>query len=291
MDITQSALLFASLLVLSVPASAQTPASPPDFSGLWKRIYVIDQTFDPAPNALGQNLPSPIVQDPRYPRTNSNGVLRLPIADDERESVIGLTQNWIPDVTNPILQPGTRVALEEIARQELAGIPHPQPQTQCLPSGAPLILNTARAISILQTPTEVIFLYSRDHHVRHVYLNQKHSADREHTWWGDSVGHYEGDTLVIDTIGQTDMTDTDRFGTRHSEEIHVVERYRLSEDGGGIEVVFTVEDPIAFATPWAASAHFVPDDFMFLEIVCAENQREFWPGREIYFPTGDTPDF
>ncbi|MGY9105066.1 MAG: hypothetical protein ACKVG0_00660, partial [Alphaproteobacteria bacterium] len=116
--------------------------------------------------------PSPIVQDPRYPRTNSNGVLRRPIADDERENVIGLTQNWIPDVTNPILQPGTRVALEEIAHQELAGIPHPQPQTQCLPSGVPLILNTARAISILQTPTEVTFLYSRDHHVWHVYLNQ-----------------------------------------------------------------------------------------------------------------------
>ena len=164
-------------------------------------------------------------------------------------------------------------------------------QDICMPSGVPHILNSGDAIMILQTPTEVMFLYSRDHHVRRVYLNEKHSDDLGHKWWGESVGHYEGDTLVIDTMGQTNIPDTNRFGTPHSHEIRVVERYRISDDGTTLEGHFTVEDPIAFRMPWSARADYVVDDYMYLENVCAESQRQYWPGREITLPTDDTPDF
>jgi len=65
----------------------------------------------------------------------------------------------------------------------------------------------------------------------HVYLNVAHSTGPESTWYGDSVGHYEGDVLVVDTIGLNDLTHIDRFATPHSDRIHVVERYRVTDGG------------------------------------------------------------
>lgn len=258
----------------------------PDFRGLWARTYIYTQTFDPPPSG-----PGPIVQDLRYPGVNANGVPRGTITEEQRANIIRFTNNWVPDLSNPILQPRTREALGVIAEQELAGVPRPQPQTRCMPSGVPHILNSTDAIMILQTPSEVTFLYSRDHHVRRVYLNQKHSDNPGHSWWGESVGHYEGDTLVVDTIGQTDIPETDRFGTLHSEQIRVVERYRLSDNGEKLEGLFTVEDPIAFTMPWSARADYAVEDYMYLENVCAENPRDFWPGIPIIIPIDNTPDF
>lgn len=275
-----------SITTLASFAQAQSSSPLPGFGGLWARTYIYTQTFDPAPSG-----PGPIMQDMRYPGINSGGILRAPLTEEERASVIEFTNNWVPDTSNPILQPQTKAALEEIAESELAGVPHPQSQTRCMASGVPHILNSTDAIMILQTTTEVLFLYSRDHHVRHVYLNQKHSENPEPSWWGESVGHYEGDTLVVDTIGQTDIPETDRFGTPHSEQIRVVERYRLIEDGSKLEGLFMVEDPIAFTMPWSARADYEVEDYMYLENVCAENPREFWPGIPIIIPIDSTPDF
>ncbi len=165
-------------------------------------------------------------------------------------------------------------------------------QTLCMPSGVPHIVNILNNTMIVQTPTEVLFLYERDHQIRHVYLNQPHSDSRGRTWYGDSVGHYEGDTLVVDTIGQNDHTHIDRFATPHSDKIHVVERCRLTADGKKIETLFTVEDEGAFALPWSGRADYVPSNEMWTESVCAENnQREFWPGHELPIAVDNTPDF
>ena len=275
-----------SIVALVGPASAQPAFAPPDFSGLWKRTYQISETFDPPPSG-----PGPVEQDPRYPAVNHDGVPRHPLTDEERKRVIQFTQNWVPDVNSPILKPKTREALQKIAEQELAGFPHPELQTLCMLPGTPSVLNLFDDMKILQTPMEVLFLYARDHHVRHVYLNQPHSNNPGHTWWGESVGHYEGDTLVVDTVGENDKTQIDRFGTPHSDEIHVVERYRRSADGRTIEVLITVEDPIAFTTAWSARAHYVPAGDNFDEIVCAESERISWPGRALAFPVDNTPDF
>jgi hypothetical protein len=147
-------------------------------------------------------------------------------------------------------------------------------------------------LQIAQAPKEVVFLYSRDHHVRHVYLNVPHSKTPGHTWFGESVGHYEGDTLVVDTIGLNDKTDTDRFGTPHSDRIHVVERYRLSADRKRLEVLFTVDDPGAFTMQWSARADYRPDNISFFEEnVCAENNRPTGPAHAIPVPVAETPDF
>ena len=277
------------LAALAAPAYAQTSEAPPDLSGVWQRDFAYQNIFEPAPTG-----PLPVTQDPRYPKTwpTSTFVPDRVLSDEELKNVIRFTSSWIPDPSNPILQPQTRAALEEIAEQEIAGIPHPEMQTLCKPSGVPHIVNILNRTMILQTPTEVIFLYERDHQMRHVYLNQPHSDDPSHTWYGESVGHYEGDTLVVDTIGLNDITHVDRFATPHSDRIHVVERYSRSDDGQSLEALVTTEDPVAFTVPWSGQALYAPRDDTWSEIVCAENnERAFWPGHELPIAMDHTPDF
>jgi len=252
----------------------------PDFSGLWSRTGNIRGSFDPVPGYEGAG---PIVIDPRYPRR--------PPAPGEDEGVIAVVIGWAADLTNPILLPHTREALAQIAQNEIDDYPHPQNQTLCLPPGVPHILNLFDNMTVLQTPTSVVFMYSRNHHVRHVKLNQSHSRNLGHSWWGESVGHYEGDTLVVDTIGLMDDAETDRFGTPHSDKMHVVERYRLSDDGNILEIELDIEDHGAFAMPWKARADYETDNYMWLETICAENFRQSWPSREMAIPTDDVPDF
>ena len=275
------------LIVFAMPARAQTVYTPPDLSGVWTRDFEISNLLDPPLSGYG-----PIAQDPRFPKTDHNGVPRRVPTAEELENVIRFTTSWVPDPSSPILQPQTRAALQKIADQELQGIPHPEMQTLCKPSGVPHIVNILNSTMILQTPTEVVFLYERDHQVRHVYLNKSHSEHPGRAWYGDSVGHYEGDTLVVDTIGQNDKTHIDRFATPHSDKIHVVERYRLSEDGRTIEALVTVEDPVAFAVSWSGSAAYRPVGDIWFENICGENnQREFWPGHILPIAVDNSPDF
>jgi hypothetical protein len=79
-----------------------------------------------------------------------------------------------------------------------------------------------------------------------------HSANPKPSWYGESVGHYEGDTLVVDTIGQNTKTFLDVYRTPHSEKLHVVERWRTIDGGNGLELKITVDDPDAFYQPWSA---------------------------------------
>ena len=84
---------------------------------------------------------------------------------------------------------------------------------------------------------------------RTVRMNVPHRAPVAPSWYGDSVGHYEGDTLVIDTIGFNDKTFVDNFRTPHSENLHMVERIHLVEDGKFLEADVTIEDPAVFIKP------------------------------------------
>ena len=99
------------------------------------------------------------------------------------------------------------------------------------------------------------------------------------------------DTLVIDTIGLNDKTDTDRFGTPHSDAIHVVERYRLSNDKKSLEVLFTVDDPKFFTTEWSGRADYRRDNRPLRELVCAENNQPLAMGDQPPIPTAAKPDF
>jgi hypothetical protein len=164
------------------------------------------------------------------------------------------------------------------------------PHSSCQIAGVPMFMGYGggNPIIFLQTPKEVWMIFSGDMQVRRVYMDVPHSANPNPSWYGESVGHYEGNTLVIDTIGLNDKTVADIYRTPHTDKMHVVERWRMVDNGEGMESVFTVEDPGAFYRPWTAMRRYRRvqyDDIP--EIVCAENNQQF----DYLIPVAKTPDF
>jgi hypothetical protein len=179
----------------------------------------------------------------------------------------------VADLANPILMGWVKDALKTFNDNALAGKPQFTPIARCWPSGVPgAILLRVNPMFIAQTPKEVTFLYQSDHQVRHIYMNVPHSKDVKPSWYGESVGHYEGDTLVVDTIGVTTKAPVDYYLTPHTEKLHIVERYRVIDGGKTLEVSFTVDDPGAFTMPWSASQRYERLDQPMQEVVCAEGE-------------------
>ena len=135
----------------------------------------------------------------------------------------------IGDYSASILKPAAAEAVKRQDEIELSGRANPNPDDQCAPEPTPFILGAQHGVQVLQLRDEVILLYLADHKVRHVQMNVPHPARLTPTWQGNSVGHYEGDTLVIDTVGQKvgPLSMIDYYGTPYSAALHVIERYRL----------------------------------------------------------------
>jgi hypothetical protein len=129
--------------------------------------------------------------------------------------------------------------------------------------------------------------------VRHIYLNTFHSKNPKPSWYGESVGHYEnGDTLVIDTIGQNNKSFVDAYRTPHTDQIHVTERWTLSADGKYINVIVHVEDPGAFTTPWTAIQRWRRvEDAPILQVPCNENNGDFFNHDLVPLAEAKTADF
>ena len=124
---------------------------------------------------------------------------------------------------------------------------------------------------------------------RHVYLNVPHSKTVKPSWYGESVGHYEGDTLVVDTIGMNDQTWIDNYRTPHSDKLHVIERFHIVE-GKTLQVDLHVEDPGAFTMPWNAVQRYDKvQQGALVEFPCAENN--FNLGELDPMPESAKPDF
>ena len=130
------------------------------------------------------------------------------------------------------------------------------PMQLCLPPGTPRDMLSPGPFMIAQTPAKITMLHQHRHLIRHVYLDVPHSKTVKPSWYGESVGRYEGDTLVVDTIGLNTKTFVDNFRTPHTEKLHVVERWKLIEDGKTLEVTFTVDDPDTYEKPWSAKQRF-----------------------------------
>ena len=210
-------------------------------------------------------------------------------------------QMFVADLTNPILLPWVKEALRKANLDALMGgavRSQPTSVSRCRPAGVPgALLLRLQPMYVVQTPKEVLFLYQSDHQVRHIYMDVPHSADVTPSWYGDSVGHYEGDTLVIDTVGVTTKVPVDFYFTPHTDKIHVVERYHLINNGRTLEVNFTVDDPGAFTMPWSASQRYQKVANLPLEeYACAEGLGNASlaedPGqREFPIPRAEVPDF
>jgi hypothetical protein len=296
-------LLFA--LMATTPAFAQTAkpttdttgatagtASTPNFGGVWRHMSL--PGFEPLPTG-----PRPVTNLSRQDGHSNYGQL-------------------VGDYKNPILKPWAADVVKKLGDISLSGSNFPSPANQCWPEPLPYIYKNF-GMQMLQQKDRVTIIYDEAQEFRQVRLNQQHPAQVTPSWHGDSVGHYEGDTLVIDTVGQkTDrpFAMIDLYGTPFTKTLHVVERYRLLdyEDAKeGLErdkkenflppgslnfdpkrkflqVHFTVEDEGTFTTPWSATITYRPGR-EFQEIVCAENIHQYYFNKDEDVPRANKPDF
>ncbi len=241
--------------------------------------------FIPVPGA-----PHPVSGDPAHPFVpNAIEILSgQPNARVSQKSTFAVS-----DVTNPILQPWVIEQLTKLNRRVLAGHPFYSKHSSCWPMGVPaFLLYPVAPVYFLQSPSEVAMVWRGDHMVRHVYLNVPHSPEARPSWYGDSIGHYEGDTLVVDTVGLNTRTFVDEFRTPHTERLHVTERFHVIDGGKTLQVDLHVEDPGAFTTPWDAIQRYrrVADGPLD-ELACSENNANYFNEDYEPIPQSDRPDF
>jgi hypothetical protein len=288
-------------------ASAETTGSVtetgsiPDLSGPWNHTSL---------NALELPLSGP------GPVRNRSRRLTGPQAG------VGLNTQLVGDYTNPILQPWAAEVLKKFGEISLTGKGFPTPRNQCWPEQVPFAMINY-GMAIIQDPDKVTIIYPFDHQFRQVRLNQPHLEHVTPSWYGDSVGHYEGGTLVVDTVGVKvgRYSMIDWYGTPFTEALHLVERYRLLDyeatkeaiardakenfqysnpdngssvdpnyKGKGLQIHLTVEDTGAFAMTWTATVTLRRALGEWLELVCAENTK-WYPETDSAVPVADKPDF
>ncbi len=227
--------------------------------------------------------PGPVTFDPEFPYVSNAQAART-----------GDPANFrVADLSNPILQPWVVEALRAQNDEVHAGAAVFDGKVRCWPAGVPVfLLYPGSPIYFLQTPDEIVMVMEQDHQIRHVRMNQAHSENPTPSWFGESVGHYEGNALVVDTIGFNDRSFIDNYRTPHTTKLHIVERFRFIEDGVPPEIIIHIEDEGAFTTPWTAIRHFRrAENRPMTEYICAENNEDYFGYDVPPIPQDNTPDF
>jgi len=117
----------------------------------------------------------------------------------------------------------------------------------------------------------VLMIFEYDHIVRQIYTDgREHRTDLAPSWMGDSIGHWEGETLVVETTNFNDKTWIDRIAVPHSEEMKLIERIHLNAQGQ-LQVDMRVEDPVALTKPWEFSRYYRKTDWTIEELMCEDN--------------------
>ena len=260
-------------LSLQSTLAAESALSTPDLSGQWGRDMVF---FEPPASG-----PGPIVSTVRKPDGTMNAL-----------------GSWAGDYANTILKPNAAEAVRKRGELARSGTVEHDMHNSCWAEPPPFVLSVHFGVQIVQQRNEIIFIYLINNALRRVPLNVRHPDRPAPTFQGDSVGWFEGDTLVVDTVGikVTPLSTVDPFGTPHSSALHVVERYRLIDgeaaahaqrahgsvfpdaaaaaaaasgpygrgkidpDPGkkGLQVDVRVEDEGVFTTPWSARVTYRP---------------------------------
>jgi hypothetical protein len=197
---------------------------------------------------------------------------------------------WVGDYKNPLLAPWGAAIMKANAENAIKEKDPFWPATTCYPFG-PTALLQPQPVIFLQEPDKIIIDYERDHQVRHVYLNVPHSKNPKPSWYGESVGHYEGDTLIVDTIGFNAKAFLDRYGAPYSEQLHMIERYKVSPDGRNMQVDVTYDDPKAYKQSWDALIRYRKGQVLPTEEACAESAEDPVTGKLNPIPVAAKPDF
>lgn len=144
----------------------------------------------------------------------------------------------------------------------------------CRPTGVQGVSTPKEAVLIMQTPEKLAMISQEDREVRHVYMNKTHPKKLQPTYSGHSVGRWEGNVLVIDTIGYNGKGQLDEMGNPHSNQLHVIERWTKSDDGNTLNATFTITDPVNYTQSFDAKRQYRRTPGMrLLDYDCAENPR------------------
>ena len=260
----------------SVPSSPPVAAqsAPPDFSSnrtAWQIGNGIDLMAVPG-------SPPPMRINPAYPYVSNGEAGRTGKQPTYR----------ISDLTHPNLTQWAKDIMKKDNDEVIAGkIPH-TPGQSCVPSGVPYYMLSGGPFYFLQTAKTVWIIETGEQHPRRIHMNVPHSANPKPSWYGESVGRYEGDTLVVDTIGLNSKTFVDNYRTPHSEKLHVVERFRMVDEGKTLELHVTIDDPQTYNQPWQALRRFNRVQATLNEEICREGNFILF---DYGIPIDDKPDF
>ncbi len=216
-----------------------------------------------------------------------NGSEPIPRSADGRPDLSGLWQSNVLDISNFTLEREERTSAQRVANPG-GGLPYrpealdrvrqlteaDDPMLRCIPRGIPRQTGNSSPLRIVQLPEEIIILYEAEHRFRIIPSDGRpHPDDWFPTYMGDSVAEWDDDTLVVDVIGFNDETWIHRLGTFHSEELHVVERYHLS-DANPLVYEATVEDPVVLTRPWSKTVTLRrrPPGDRIMESICVDIQ-------------------
>ena len=253
----------------------------PNFATTDKTGWVLDRAVGPDDLLPPPTGPGPVTFDRAHPYVpNGNG----------RQSTYR-----VADLSNPILQDWLKPSMKKANDDVLAGKVPFRARERCWPVGVPGFdaYSLVEPYYFYQMPEKVVVIAQNGPEIRHIYLNVTHSKDVKPSWYGESVGHYEnGDTLVIDTIGISSKSHIDNYRTPHTDQLHVVERWKLAADGKTVDVSVFVEDAGAFTTPWAAVQRWRRvENAPISPVACNENNGDFFSQGLVPVPEATKPDF
>jgi len=252
------------LAVISLPASGQSTEAakapnPPDFS--------------PSLSGPLKDRPAPTGWPPKGP---------APMTDGHPD----LSGAWAPnairenvDLRATLKKQGVQIPFqpwaEKLYLERKANFSADDPEGHCLPPGVPRMTTTPYPFRIMQTPKLTLIVYEGGAHIwRQIFTDgRKHPEDPNPSWLGDSIGHWEGDTFVIDTVGLNGLTWLDESGLPTTESLHVIEKIRRP-DLGHLEIENIIDDPKAYAHTWSFTTHpyMLKGDLM--EYICQENNKD-----------------
>jgi hypothetical protein len=256
-------LLLSALAVVNLAAqSVQTPHKPtaaksavprawngkPDLTGIWQANSTQRGSWEEANTGTGVG------------GTGANPIAPVaPASTDRQTAAPAPYQPW-----------AAKKVLESFNNRDID-----DPTARCLPAGIPRLHSIGLfPMQIVQTPTQVVILYEYTNVFRVIPLNVKHPDDIEPSYLGNSVGRWEGDTLVVDIAGFNDRTWLVGAGTFHSEALHITERYTLV-DKDRIDYEAVMEDPRVFTKPWTyKSSLMLREGTRLREYICAEDNRD-----------------
>jgi hypothetical protein len=206
----------------------------------------------------------------------------VPRTPDGKPDFSGIWQRpYVPDMTKNARNqvgagdlPFTEAGLKEWKAYDAANGDY---TGSCLPFGLMRSMNSPDPIQIMQNPKYVALLYEQNTWFHLIPIDKKH-GDGVPTWFGDSVGHWDGDTLVVDTVNFNGKTRLDTIGHPHSDALHVIERFTRT-DANHMAYEVTIDDPKIFTKPWTNKRTFtLRTDWEIMEYSCEENNKDLYDG-------------